>query len=121
MVAQGEIRGGRVKKGGDTMKKVIAAVMVGILVVSMTACTGTHEHKQKAADKVITQATKAGSLAAAEKVLADTKTRLAKDVKPEYFASAEWKAFVDAYWKGYNQGQEQMKNPEYKLESEIKY
>ena len=103
------------------MKKVIAAVMIGMLVVSMTACFGTPKQKQKAAEKVITQGTKSGSLAAAEKVLADTKTRLAKDVKPEYFESDEWKAFVDAYWKGYNEAQKQMKNPEYKLESEIKY
>lgn len=94
------------------MNKAIATIVASMLVVSMTACAPAQ--KEKATDKVITQVTNVNSLAAAEKVLVDIKTRLAKDVKPEYFESDEWKAFVDAYWKGYNEGQKQMKNPEYK-------
>lgn len=57
----------------------------------------------------------------AEKILADIKAQLAKEVKPEYFESDEWKAFVDAYWEGYNKGQEQMKEPEYKDMTDIQY
>lgn len=57
----------------------------------------------------------------AEKVLVDIKAKLAKEVKPEYFESDEWKAFVDAYWEGYNKGQEQMKEPEYKDMTDIQY
>ena len=70
---------------------------------------------------MIEQAEKTSRLPGAEKVLADTKTKLAKEVKPEYFESDEWKAFVDAYWEGYNQGQEQMKEPEHKDMTGIQY
>jgi hypothetical protein len=80
-------------------------VLACLIAVSFAACTPE----------------KTSKLSIAEKVLADTKAKLAKEVKPEYFESDEWKAFVDAYWEGYNQGQEQMKEPEYKDMTDIQY
>ena len=85
------------------MKRRIAMlVLVCLIAAPLAACTPNQ-------------------LENAEKVLADTKAKLAKEVKPEYFESDEWKAFVDAYWEGYNKGQEQMKEPEYKDMTDIQY
>ena len=98
------------------MKRCIAMiVLVCLIAAPLAACTP--------GDKVIEQVEKTSrfGLADAEKVLADIKAELAKTVKPEYFESDEWKAFVDAYWEGYNQGQEQMKEPEYKDMTDIQY
>ena len=96
------------------MKRRIAMLILACLIAApLAACTQ--------GDKVIEQAEKNSRLASAEKVLADTKAKLAKEVKLEYFESDEWKAFVDAYWEGYNQGQEQMKEPEYKDMTDIQY
>lgn len=98
------------------MKRRIAMLVLACLIAApLAACT------PEQGDKEIEQAEKTGRLASAEKVLADTKAKLAKEVKPEYFESDEWKAFVDAYWEGYNQGQEQMKEPEYKDMTDIQY
>ena len=92
------------------MKRRIAMLVLACLIaVPLAACT-----PDQPAEKI-------SRLSSAEKVLADTKAKLAKEVKPEYFESDEWKAFVDAYWKGYNQGQEQMKEPEYKDMTDIQY
>lgn len=99
------------------MKRRIALLVLACLIAApLAACTPDQPEEQ--GDKVIEQA---GRLASAEKLLADIKAKLAKEVKPEYFESDEWKAFVDAYWKGYNQGQAQMKEPEYKDMSDIQY
>lgn len=96
------------------MKRHIAMLVLACLIaVPFTACTQ--------GDKVIEQAEKTSRLSSAEKLLADIKAKLAKEVKPEYFESDEWKAFVDAYWEGYNKGQEQMKEPEYKDMTDIQY
>ena len=46
---------------------------------------------------------------------------MAKEIKPEYFESEEWKAFVRSYWDGYNKGQEMMKDPEFKDMNAIEY
>lgn len=89
------------------MKRLIAMiVLVCLIAAPLAACT---------------QVEKTSRLSDAEKVLADIKAELAKTVKPEYFESDEWKAFVDAYWEGYNQGQAQMKEPEYKDMTDIQY
>jgi len=91
------------------MKRRIAMLILACLITApLAACTPD-------------QGDKTSRLSSAEKVLADIKAELAKEVKPEYFESDEWKAFVDAYWKGYNQGQEQMKEPEYKDMTDIQY
>ena len=91
------------------MKRRIAMLILACLIAApLAACTPD-------------QGDKTSRLSSAEKVLADIKAELAKEVKPEYFESDEWKAFVDAYWKGYNQGQEQMKEPEYKDMTDIQY
>ncbi len=98
------------------MKRRIAMLVLACLIASpLTACT------PEQGDKAIEQAEKTSRLSDAEKVLADIKAKLAKEVKPEYFESDEWKAFVDAYWEGYNQSQEQMKEPEYKDMTDIQY
>lgn len=92
------------------MKRCIAMLVLACLIAApLAACTQGD------------QVEKTSRLSVAEKVLADTKAKLAKEVKPEYFESDEWKAFVDAYWEGYNQGQEQMKEPEYKDMTDIQY
>ena len=92
------------------MKRRIAMiVLVCLIAAPLAACTQGD------------QAEKTSKLSSAEKLLADTKAKLAEEVKPEYFESDEWKAFVDAYWKGYNQGQEQMKEPKYKDMTDIQY
>ena len=83
--------------------------LILLAMVLLTACVAP------------TATEKQSSLEAAKQILVETKEKTAETVKPEYFESDEWKAFVDAYWKGYNEGQKQMKNPEYKLETEIKY
>lgn len=89
------------------MKRCIALlVLICLIAAPLAACT---------------QVEKISRLSSAEKILADIKAELAKEVKPEYFESDEWKAFVDAYWKGYNQGQAQMKEPEYKDMADIQY
>lgn len=88
------------------MKRRIAmVVLVCLLAAPLAACTPGDQVR----------------LSDAEKILADIKAQLAKEVKPEYFESDEWKAFVDAYWEGYNQSQEQMKEPEYKDMTDIQY
>lgn len=96
------------------MKRLIAmVVLVCLIAAPLAACTP--------GDKVMVEKTSRFGLSDAEKVLADIKAELAKTVKPEYFESDEWKAFVDAYWEGYNQGQAQMKEPEYKDMTDIQY
>jgi glycyl-tRNA synthetase beta subunit len=87
-------------------------VLACLIAAPLVACTP---------DQLEEQAENTSRLSGAEKVLADIKAKLAKEVKPEYFESDEWKAFVDAYWEGYNQGQEQMKEPEYKDMTDIQY
>ena len=90
------------------MKRRIATLVLACLIAApLAACTPDQQD-----GKAIEQA---------EELLADIKAQLAKEVKPEYFESDEWKAFVDAYWEGYNQGQEQMKEPEYKDMTDIQY
>ena len=102
------------------MKRRIAMLVLTCLIAApLAACTSDQIEEQ--GDKAIVQAEKTSKLSSAEKVLADIKAELAKEVKPEYFESDEWKAFVDAYWEGYNQGQEQMKEPEYKDITDIQY
>lgn len=86
------------------MKRVI--VLLIAMVILLAACVATE---------------KQSSLEAAKQILVETKEKTAETVKPEYFESDEWKTFVDAYWKGYNKGQEQMKNPEYKDMTDIQY
>lgn len=96
------------------MKRRIAMLVLACLIAApLAACTP--------GDKEIEQVKKTSRLSNAERILADTKAKLAKEVKPEYFESDEWKAFVDAYWEGYNQGQKQMKEPEYKDMTDIQY
>lgn len=95
------------------MKRRIAMLVLACLIVApLAACTP---------DQLEEQAENINKLSCAEKVLADIKATLAKEVKPEYFESDEWKAFVDAYWESYNKGQEQMKEPEYKDMTDIQY
>lgn len=90
------------------MKRRIAMLILACLIAApLAACTPDD-------DKTI-------RLSDAENILADIKDQLAKEVKPEYFESDEWKAFVDAYWEGYNQSQEWMKEPEYKDMTDIQY
>ena len=87
------------------MKKLAVILLVILLVFQLAACT----------------AEKSSSLEEAEKILQETKERMAEEVKPEYFESEEWKAFVRSYWEGYNKGQEMMKNPEFKDMNDIEY
>jgi glycyl-tRNA synthetase beta subunit len=102
------------------MKRRIAMLVLACLIAaSLAACTPDQPKEQS--DKEIEQVKKSSRLSNAERILADTKAKLAKEVKPEYFESDEWKAFVDAYWEGYNQGQKQMKEPEYKDMTDIQY
>lgn len=89
------------------MKKLAVVLLVILLVFPLVAC------KQDAIES--------SSLEEAEKILQETKERMAEEVKPEYFESEEWKAFVRSYWEGYNKGQEMMKNPEFKDMNDIEY
>lgn len=86
------------------MKRLI--VLLIAMVILLTACVATE---------------KQSSLEAAKQILVETKEKTAETVKPEYFESDEWKAFVDAYWDGYNKGQEFMKEPEYMKKEAIEY
>ena len=105
------------------MKRRIA-IIACLIAAPLAACTPDQKaSKLSNAEKVLadTPDQKASRLSSAEKVLEDIKAKLAKEVKPEYFESDEWKAFVDAYWESYNQGQEQMEEPEYKDMTDIQY
>lgn len=51
----------------------------------------------------------------------DVKLRLKDQVSEDYFESDEWKAFVDAFWKGYNEGQSKMRKPEYMESKDVVY
>lgn len=95
-------------------------MLVVMLVVTLFAGCAEEQYRQTAPaviESAVTQTAKADAV----KYLADVKERLAKDVKPEYFASEEWKAFVDAFWDGYNKGQESMKEPEFMSVDDITY
>lgn len=94
------------------MKRLAAILLAGLLIFQLTACTS--EQKEQSAEK-------SSSLEEAEKILQGIKERMAEEVKPEYFESEEWKAFVRSYWEGYNKGQEMMKNPEFKDMNDIDY
>ena len=96
------------------MKKLAIVLLASLLVFQLAAC----EQKEQ---KAIERAEKSSSLEEAKKILQGIKERTAKEVKPEYFESEEWKAFVKSYWEGYNKGQEMMKNPEFKDMNDIKY
>lgn len=87
-----------------------------VLAILLLCCSCTDTQKSSAASSVISVASSTGASAEAKKFLADVKARMAKEVKPEYFKSDEWKAFVDSYWRGYNQGQQQMLHPDYVTE-----
>ena len=93
-------------KEGDIMKRLAAVLLAGLLVFQLAACES---------------AQKSSRLEDAEKFLQELKEHVAKEVKPEYFESKEWKAFVKSYWEGYNKGQEMMKNPEFKDMNDIEY
>lgn len=77
------------------MKRLLIA---SLILLTLTGCAPPKEPSQ---------------LDTAKQILSEIKEELAEDVKPEYFESDEWKAFVDGYWDGYNKGQDQMKEPEY--------
>ena len=105
------------------MKRRIA-IIACLIAAPLAACTpdqGDKTSKLSSAEKVLADTDKTNGLSSAEKVLENIKAKLAKEVKPEYFESDEWKAFVDAYWESYNKGQEQMKEPEYKDMTDIQY
>lgn len=95
------------------MKRLAVVLLAILLVFQLVACT----YEQKA----IESAEKSSSLEEAEKILQGIKERMAEEVKPEYFESEEWKAFVRSYWEGYNKGQEMMKDPEFKDMNDIEY
>ena len=94
-----------------------------LLIICAAALLGgcTAAEKQQASEVAIEQVSKASDLRDAEDFLVDVKKRMAKEVSEDYFASAEWKAFVDSFWNGYNEGQQQMKSPELKDLSTIVY
>ena len=98
------------------MKRLAVVLLAGLLVFQLAACTN-----EQGAEKAIESAEKSSRLEDAEKILQGIKERMTEEVKPEYFESEEWKAFVRSYWKGYNKGQEMMKNPEFKDMNNIKY
>lgn len=98
------------------MKQIFAALLVAAL---LAGCT--EEQYKQAAPAVLESASSQSVKSDAIEYLADVKERLSKDVKPEYFASEEWKAFVDAFWDGYNKGQESMKEPEFMSVDDITY
>lgn len=101
------------------MKRLAVVLLASLLVFQLAACT--YEQKEQGAEKAIESAEKSSSLEEAEKILQGIKERMAKEVKPEYFESEEWKAFVKSYWEGYNKGQEMMKDPEFKDMNDIEY
>lgn len=101
------------------MKRFASALLASLLVFQLTACT--YEQQEQRAEKAIESAEKSSRLEDAEKILQGIKEHVAKEVKPEYFDSEEWKAFVRSYWEGYNKGQEWMKNPEFKDMNDIEY
>lgn len=88
------------------MKRIIVLLLAVVLLTSCAAPAASEKHS---------------SLEAAKQILVETKEKTAETVKPEYFESDEWKAFVDAYWDGYNKGQESMKDPEYMDKEAIEY
>ena len=88
------------------MKRLGIILLATVLLTACVAPTATE---------------KQSSLETAKQILVETKEKTAETVKPEYFESDEWKAFVDAYWDGYNKGQESMKEPEYKDMTDIQY
>lgn len=96
------------------MKRLAVVLLASLLVFQLVAC----EQKEQGAEKAIESAEKSSSLEEAEKVLQGIKEHMAEEVKPEYFESEEWKAFVRSY---YNKGQEMMKNPEFKDMNDIEY
>jgi len=98
------------------MKRLAVILLASLLIFQLSACTS--EQKEQGA---IERAEKSSSLEEAEKILQGIKEHMAKEVKPEYFESEEWKAFVRSYWEGYNKGQEMMKNPEFKDMNDIEY
>lgn len=98
------------------MKRLAAVLLVSLLVFQLVACTN-----EQVAEKAIESAEKSSRLEDAERILQGIKEHVAKEVKPEYFESEEWKAFVRSYWEGYNKGQEMMKNPEFKDMNDIEY
>lgn len=99
------------------MKRTILMIILATTLLS--GCK--NEVKQNTANLAIEHAKESDSKQAAKDVLADIKSRMTKEVKPEYFTSDEWKMFVDAYWNGYNKGQEQMKLPNYMKADKIEY
>ena len=101
------------------MKRIIVTILIATSLLTLAACT--EDQKNKAAVEAIETAEVSSNVAAAQKYLTEVKKRMAEEVKPEYFDSEEWRAFVDAYWQGYNEGQKQMLHPEYITESDITY
>lgn len=101
------------------MKRVIAIALVGLLVVPTAGCD--QKQKESFATAYIETATKTSQLETAKKYMARVKAEMQKTAKDEYFESEEWIAFVDAFWDGYNQGQEMMKNPQYMEADDIEY
>ena len=105
------------------MKKLLA--MLVLMSMMLTACSEIVEPDGTVTDtkelaKTIQKADE-GQLAAAKKYIANVKAKMQETVKDEYFESAEWTSFVDAFWDGYNQGQEMMKNPQYMPLEDIEY
>ena len=90
------------------MKRLIVVLLACVLLTACAAPPSKVEDKNS-------------SLEAAKQILVETKEKMSETVKPEYFESDEWKAFVDGYWNDYNKGQERMKNPEYKDMTDIRY
>lgn len=98
------------------MKKFIIAVLLATLFV-LPACT----EKDVSEYAYSTVSSQSSTLQDAKDYLASVKEQMAAKVKPDYFESKEWYAFVDAFWDGYNKGQAEMKDPQYMPKEEIVY
>ncbi len=53
------------------------------------------------------------TLERATEALADIREDMSEDFEQSYFTTDSWHSFVDAYWQGYNEGQEYAKEPDY--------
>jgi hypothetical protein len=101
------------------MKRYLkVALCITLLLLSGTACSAQNTGDIKA-PKASVQTE--NPLSRAKEYLAAVKDEMRKTVKESYFETTEWHAFVDAYWKGYNEQQKHMITPVYMPISEITY
>jgi hypothetical protein len=105
-------------------------VIMGLICLTVATCSSCSSKAQPGATMAsantsssaeIVSSSNTAAKDAAKKYIADVKERLQKTQKPEYFQSAEWKAFVDSFWQGYNKAQQQSKDPQLMSSSEITY